>query len=58
MLPTKQNRIMRAGKRWQLVVTHGLLDVETLGYFDKQADARAKAKAHTERSGVKPVILT
>lgn len=55
---SKQYRIMRMGKRYMLVVTHGHLNVETLGYFDKQAQARAKAKEHAALTGVKAIILT
>ena len=59
---TRQYRISRVGpgaaKRWRLQVTYGLLDVETLGFFALQRDARTKAKAHAERMGWKPIILT
>ena len=60
-MQTKQYRIQRTPTvppRYTLMVTHGLLDVEILGRFAKQAEARAKAKAHAARDGVKPIILT
>ena len=61
-VPTKQYRLMRAGaKGWRVLITHGFLDTEYLAggrVFDKQAEARAYAKAHAERTGVKGIILT
>ena len=61
-METRQYRISRARRgpfhRWRLQVTYGLLDVETLGFFALQRDARAEAKAHAERMGWKSIILT
>lgn len=62
-MESKQYRIhtLRSGKGnpvYKLLVTHGFMDVETLGVFSKQAEAREKAKTHAERTGVKPIILT
>ena len=55
MMETRQYRISRfppsTAKRWRLQVTYGLLDVETLGVFALQRDARAGAKVHAERMG-------
>jgi hypothetical protein len=61
-MEARQYRIMKwpyAPKgKYKLVATFGLGDVQTLGMFDKQGEARAKAKAHAEATGVKPIILT
>ena len=60
--PTKQYRLMRAGPTgWRVLITHGLMDTEYLAggrVFGKQNEARAYAKAHAERTGVKGIILT
>jgi hypothetical protein len=61
-MESKQYRISpiiyRQGKAYRLQVTHGFMDVETLGVFPKQAQAREHAKAHAKRTGVKAIILT
>ena len=60
-MESKQYRIMRMLRSvpmYKLIVTHGLLDTELIGYYAKQADARAAAKRHAERTGCKPIILT
>jgi hypothetical protein len=60
-MQTKQYRLVRRGAGWSVLVTHGLLDTEYIGggrVWAKQAEARAYAKAHAERTGVKPIILT
>lgn len=58
-MESKQYRIMKtATGAYKLVVTHGLMDVETIGFYPKQALAREKAKLHAARTNVKPIILT
>ena len=59
--PTKQYRLMRWAGGWQVLITHEFLDTEYLAggrVFAKQAEARAYAKAHAERTGVRAIILT
>jgi len=62
MADSKQYRISPVlgivPKRYQLRVTYGLMNVETLGFFLKQAEARIAAKAHAARNGWTAIILT
>jgi hypothetical protein len=58
-MQTKQYRLMKAAGGYRVLVTHGFMDTEYIGrLFAKQAEARQYAKAHAERTGVKPIILT
>ncbi len=61
-LPTRQYRLMRGPVGgWRVLITYGLLDTAYLAggrVWLKQAEARAAAKEHAERGGVRPIILT
>lgn len=59
--PSKQYRIMREAGGYRVIVTHGFMDTEHIAggrVWKKQAEARAAAKAHAERTGVTAIILT
>lgn len=62
-MESKQYRLTRriGSSGWRVLVTYGLMDVEFLGggrVWKTQAEARTAAKAHAEKRGVKPIILT
>lgn len=62
-MESKQYRITRTGSGqpgnpYLVRVTWGLLDVRTVGVYNKLAQARDAAKKHAASNNVKPIILT